>query len=298
MRVQRTLGILSTKNKIDITKDTIPSGKDRSNFSCEKYAFFLLAPFEISNRCCTYLKKNVSKKYEKETGRHPITAQMASESRLRTQQWLKNGCNGFDMKHPISNPMSFWTEQDVLMYCNMVQNDWDFWWRMATYPHLNKRRKKPYRKKLKAIGYRKRFLADSYGDIVQEKQDGQLEGQMNIGDFIGYEEFDLDRPLLKTTKCDRTGCFACGFGCHIKGSERRFANIDEIESPKIRDWIMRGGEWSDEGKWIPGRGGLGYWFVLKWINIYGNFNIEIPEFERYQETYGDERTYKELYGKE
>lgn len=46
----------------------------------------------------------------------PMTAQMASESRLRTTNWLKNGCNGFDMKSPISNPMSFWTEQDVLEY--------------------------------------------------------------------------------------------------------------------------------------------------------------------------------------
>jgi 3'-phosphoadenosine 5'-phosphosulfate sulfotransferase (PAPS reductase)/FAD synthetase len=45
-----------------------------------------------------------------------MTAQMASESRLREQQWLNNGCNGFDMKTPISNPMSFWTEQDVLQY--------------------------------------------------------------------------------------------------------------------------------------------------------------------------------------
>ena len=32
------------------------------------------------------------------------------------RQWLRNGCNGFDMKSPISNPMSFWTEQDVLQY--------------------------------------------------------------------------------------------------------------------------------------------------------------------------------------
>ena len=27
-----------------------------------------------------------------------MTAEMAEESRLRKQQWLKNGCNGFDMK--------------------------------------------------------------------------------------------------------------------------------------------------------------------------------------------------------
>jgi 3'-phosphoadenosine 5'-phosphosulfate sulfotransferase (PAPS reductase)/FAD synthetase len=41
---------------------------------------------------------------------------MAQESNLRAQQWLKNGCNGFEMRNPISNPMSFWTEQDVLQY--------------------------------------------------------------------------------------------------------------------------------------------------------------------------------------
>ena len=34
----------------------------------------------------------------------------------REMQWLKFGCNGFNMKTPISNPMSFWTEQDVLQY--------------------------------------------------------------------------------------------------------------------------------------------------------------------------------------
>ena len=45
-----------------------------------------------------------------------ITAQTAEESRLRQSQWLKNGCNGFEMKNPISNPMSFWTEQDILQY--------------------------------------------------------------------------------------------------------------------------------------------------------------------------------------
>ena len=41
---------------------------------------------------------------------------MASESRLRTQQYLKQGCNGFNNKIPTSTPMAFWTEQDVLQY--------------------------------------------------------------------------------------------------------------------------------------------------------------------------------------
>lgn len=58
------------------------------------------------------MKKSVVHSYKK----YPITAQTAEESRLRTQQWIKNGCNGFNMKRPISNPMSFWLEQDVLEY--------------------------------------------------------------------------------------------------------------------------------------------------------------------------------------
>lgn len=90
--------------------------KDRSMFSQEKYKFFLEAPFDISNKCCNVMKKDPLHRYAKETGRLPITAQMADESRLRTQQWLQNGCNGFEMKSPISNPMSFWVEQDVLEY--------------------------------------------------------------------------------------------------------------------------------------------------------------------------------------
>lgn len=52
----------------------------------------------------------------KETGRVPIVATMASESRLRKEQWLIHGCNAFDTKRPRSQPMSFWTEQDVLEY--------------------------------------------------------------------------------------------------------------------------------------------------------------------------------------
>ena len=30
--------------------------------------------------------------------------------------WLKNGCNTFEGRKPRSQPMSFWTEQDVLQY--------------------------------------------------------------------------------------------------------------------------------------------------------------------------------------
>ena len=111
------LGMLGKDQRI---KANIPKC-DRSAFSQEKYKFMLGAPFDISNKCCNVMKKEPARRDEKQTGRVPITAQMASESRLRTQKWLQNGCNAFDAKKPISNPMSFWTENDVLQY--IVENN-------------------------------------------------------------------------------------------------------------------------------------------------------------------------------
>ena len=81
-----------------------------------KYEFMLQAPFNVSDRCCKVMKKAPLHAYARETGRKPITAQMADESELRKANWIKFGCNGFEMKSPISNPMSFWTEQDILRY--------------------------------------------------------------------------------------------------------------------------------------------------------------------------------------
>lgn len=86
----------------------------------ERWKFLLDAPFKISNKCCDFLKKQPVKQYEKETGRKPIVATMAAESRLRLLSWQRHGCNAFDAKRPISQPMAFWTEQDVLQY--IVQN--------------------------------------------------------------------------------------------------------------------------------------------------------------------------------
>ena len=67
------------------------------------------------------MKKTPAKDFEKQSSKKPIVATMASESRLRQTQWLNRGCNVFDSKRQISNPMSFWTEQDVLQY--IVENN-------------------------------------------------------------------------------------------------------------------------------------------------------------------------------
>lgn len=82
----------------------------------ERWKFLIDAPFEVSHKCCEVMKKRPFRKYEKATGFHPIVATMAEESELRKQSWIKYGCNAFDMKRPMSRPMSFWTEYDVLEY--------------------------------------------------------------------------------------------------------------------------------------------------------------------------------------
>lgn len=70
----------------------------------------------VSNRCCQIMKKEPAKRFEKETGLYPIIGEMAEDSKEREMNYLKSGCNAFNTKRPISKPMGFWTEQDVLEY--------------------------------------------------------------------------------------------------------------------------------------------------------------------------------------
>lgn len=193
-RLAIMLGMLTkdTKNPI---KANIPS-TDKSQFSQEKYKFLLEAKFDISNRCCSIMKKEPAHNYYKLTGRKPIIATMASESKLRTQKWLQNGCNGFDLKIPTSNPMSFWTEQDVLLYIELNNLP----------------------------------ICSVYGDIVVDYDaENNVEGQMNMSELSAdFGIFDLGNRPLKTTGCSRTGCVLCGFGCHLESEEEsRFLRLKE-----------------------------------------------------------------------
>ena len=252
-RLALLMGIMTVDRKI---KANIPS-KDLSQFAQVRYKFLLTAPFDVSNRCCSIFKKNLSHKYNHDNNRHPILATMASESRLRTQKWLENGCNGFDLREPVSNPMSFWDDSDVLLY--IKEHD------------------------LK--------IAEPYGNIVVDyKSQGQCEGQMSWADLGLLDE----RPMLTTTKCTRTGCIACGFGIHLDKRPNRLEMIDKVSNPALRDWILRGGAFDENGLWKPDDRGLGFWFVYKWINVHGGFDIYIPEYERYEKEYGTEETKRYL----
>lgn len=217
-RLAIMLGMFS-KNKENPIQANIPS-EDRSQFSQERYKFLLDAPFEISNKCCSVMKKEPAHQYTKRTGRYPITAQMADESKLRTQKWLQNGCNGFNLKIPTSNPMAFWTENDVLTY--IVRN--------------------------------KLAICSVYGDVVEDFGD-QLEGQMDFSDFGLYEP----HKKYKCTGCKRTGCMLCGFGCHLEQSPNRFEMLKGTHPGmyKLLDVVKNNGVTMREAiEWINKHGNL------------------------------------------
>lgn len=175
--------------------------------------FALHSDIPASNMCCSIMKKQPAKKYAKETGRKSIQGTLASESKLRESTWIKNGCNAFNSKDPISRPLSFWTEQDIL--------------------HYIKKYNVPY--------------CSVYGDIVTDTGD---DNQINIIDYLDcYEEEDK----LKTTGCDRTGCIFCMFGCHLEKEPNRFQRLKETHPRQYEYCIGGGemvdGKWqpSKEG---------------------------------------------------
>ena len=116
----------SVSNCIRLARKNIAHGKDTlrvrqikgletdSKFNKAKWEFLLDAPFKISDECCNELKKKPMKEYQKKTGKVPFIATMADEGQQREAAYLKTGCNAF--KAGRSQPMGFWTEQDVLQY--------------------------------------------------------------------------------------------------------------------------------------------------------------------------------------
>lgn len=202
-----------------------------SQFNMPQWKFLLYAPFRISHMCCDESKKKPAKKYEKESGNMPIIGTMAEESRNRESKWLNTGCNAFELDRPTSQPLSFWTEQDILQY----------------------------------IATRGIRIAEAYGEV------------------------EYDGKKYKTTKTDRTGCVFCLFG--ITRDKERIARL-QINDPQLADYVLRGGEFGEDGYWKPSKIGLGYWFVIEWLNTHG---LDIKYYDYgYQKEYGTPKTTKLL----
>ena len=198
-----------------------------STYNIPQWKFLLDAPYDISHKCCDVMKKKPAKTYEKTTGRKAIIGTLASESTLRKTQWVRYGCNAFESKRPTSQPLSFWTEQDILHYIKQFDV--------------------PY--------------CSVYGEIVPVDDGEQFNGQLTTFDVLN----DYEGTLLKTTGCDRTGCIFCMFGCHLEKEPNRFQRLKETH-PRQYEYCISGGEYVD-GKWQPSKEGLGLGKVLDYINV-------------------------------
>ena len=201
---------------------------EKSIYRQDKWRFLLDANFDVSSFCCDVMKKKPTKQYEKDTGRKAIIGTMAWESQNRKTAWILHGCNAFESKRPTSQPLSFWTEQDVL--------------------HYIKNYNVPY--------------CPVYGDIRVKPTEDAEEGQINAIDLLGcYEPEDT----LETTGCHRTGCIFCMFGCHLEKEPNRFQRLKETH-PRQYECCINGGEMVD-GKWQPNKEGLGLGKVLDYIGV-------------------------------
>ena len=76
-------------------------------------------------------------------------------------------------------------------------------------------------------------------------------------------------------------CVYCGFGCHREKSPNRWELAEKLSNPEIIDYMMRGGAFDEKGIWKPDGRGLGFWFVIEWINVHGNLHIVMPHREEY-----------------
>lgn len=183
-----------------------------SRYDSSKWIPLRDSDIPVSDKCCNVMKKATAKDFEKQSGKKCIVATLAEESNLRQTDWIMHGCNAFEGKRPMSKPMSFWTEQDVLEFID--------------------------RHNIK--------LAPPYGDVITSK-DGSY----------------------KTTKCDRTGCVFCAFGCHNK-DDNRFQRLKETH-PRQYEYCINGGEYDENGRWIPNKDGLGMGHVFDELNsFYGD----------------------------
>lgn len=186
------------------------NGNENGMFALpQKWRYLIDAPFLISSKCCYHLKKSPFYSYDNKHKTTPITGTLAEESWLRRTAYLRAGCNAFNATHPRSQPLSFWTNQDILEYIN--QNN------------------------LK--------IADCYGEIKRDEE----------------EKLYMDGV-------DRTGCVFCAYGCHRDKCPNRYQKLKKSH-PKLYNYCIEGGQYNQDGMWIPSNEGLGFGKVLDYLNI-------------------------------
>lgn len=220
----------------------------KSQFNKEKWLPIARdAPFLVSHYCCNVMKKSPLAKYQRATKRYPYIGTMAVESRQRKQAWIRHGCNAFDSKKKTSQPMSFWTEQDVLNYIKIFDID----------------------------------ICSVYGDIVPVDESVMLDGFENdepvllkttgvsrsgcvycaFGCHLEKEGEERFLRLKETHPKQYDFCINGGEW----GDNPYYDPIASTEPDEI-GWV----NWNPKKIWLPDKHGLGMGFVFDWLNsVYG-----------------------------
>lgn len=92
----------------------------------DKWMFLVDSDIKVSEMCCFYMKKQPIHLWEKSNGNpKPFIGTLAEESQARMKQYLTRGCNAFESKQKQSSqPLGFWTEQDILLYLKTFNLDY------------------------------------------------------------------------------------------------------------------------------------------------------------------------------
>lgn len=207
--------------------------------------------FMISHMCCSVMKKAPMKNYQKKSHLYPYIGTLTEESKLREQAWIKHGCNAFDATYKTSQPMSFWTEQDVLHYI--------------------------YDEGLE--------IASVYGDIVAVDKNGfeyepffsagcnlKCTGCQRTGCIFCGFGVHLEKGETRFQKLAKTHPKQYEY-CMNGGQWADNPNYDPTAQKMDGDWV----NWNPKKIWVPSKEGLGMKKVFDDCNqIYGK------DFIRYE----------------
>lgn len=83
-------------------------GRSNDFYLPKKYRFLLNAPFELTDKCCNYLKKLPLSKFNNQG---TFIGIKATDSRLRRFYYLKTSC--INLNQHKAMPLSIWTKQDI-----------------------------------------------------------------------------------------------------------------------------------------------------------------------------------------
>lgn len=94
------------------------NNKYKSGKIPDKWQYLINAPFDISHKCCHYLKIQPIHNFEKNSNLKTYLGIITSDSQARKQKYIRGGgCNSFNGKQ-YSMPLAFWLEKNVWEYIN------------------------------------------------------------------------------------------------------------------------------------------------------------------------------------